>query len=141
MPFIEPHSESEIENEEGPEHHETNRDKFELAIAHKGSQSVHTTLERETTYEKHMAPGDPEEAMQDKASHSPKEVEASSCQDVPDKSSEGVSLDDKEDKIQYPTGIRLLFLTFGLMAVVLMVALDNYILGSPSITTVNSVVC
>ena len=34
-----------------------------------------------------------------------------------------------EDDIQYPTGIRLLLLTMGLMTVVLMVALDNYILG------------
>lgn len=29
----------------------------------------------------------------------------------------------------YPTGMRLGLLTFGLMAIVLMVALDNYILG------------
>jgi hypothetical protein len=139
VPFIEPPSESEIENEQGPEHHETNRDKFELAIAHTGSQNVHTTLERETTYEKPVARGDPEKAMQDEASNSPKEVEASSSQDVPDKSSGGVSLDKKDDEDQYPTGIRLLLMTFGLMAVVLMVALDNYILGSLYITPVNLV--
>lgn len=32
-------------------------------------------------------------------------------------------------EVVYPSGIRLLCLTIGLMAVVLMVALDNYILG------------
>ena len=134
-PFIEPPSESEINNKKGPEYRETNRDKFELAIAQTGPQIVRTTLERETTYEKPMAPGDLEKAMQDKASDWPEEVEVSSGQDVPDKSSGGDSLDVKEDKVQYPTGIRLLFLTFGLMAVVLMVALDNYILGLLSITS------
>lgn len=30
----------------------------------------------------------------------------------------------------YPTGVRLAILTLGMMAVVLMVALDNYILGT-----------
>ena len=82
-----------------------------------------------------MAPGDLEKAMRDKASDWPKDVGVSSGQDVPDKSSGGDSLGVKEDRVQYPTGIRLLFLTFGLMAVVLMVALDNYILGLLPITS------
>ena len=37
--------------------------------------------------------------------------------------------EDIEDDIKYPSRIRLAFLTIGLMAIVLMVALDNYILG------------
>lgn len=47
---------------------------------------------------------------------------------MPDKSGEGELLDVMGDEDRYPSGIRLLFLTLGLMAVV-MVALDNYILG------------
>ena len=36
---------------------------------------------------------------------------------------------DKEDSCEYPSGARLLIVTVGMMAVILMVALDNYILG------------
>ena len=36
---------------------------------------------------------------------------------------------DKEDNREYPSGVRLLIVTVGMMAVILMVALDNYILG------------
>lgn len=95
LPFIELSSESEINNKKGPEHRETNRNKFELAIAHIGPQIVHTTLERETTYETSMAPGDLEKEMQDKASDSPNEVEVSSGQNVPDQSSGDDSLEVK----------------------------------------------
>lgn len=82
-----------------------------------------------------MASGDLEKALQDKASDSSRGFEVSSTQDVPHKSSEGDSPDVPEDEVQYPSGVRLLLLTFGLMAVVLMVALDNYILGLRSITS------
>lgn len=79
-----------------------------------------------------MAPGDPEKALQDKAAKSLEEVGVSSSQDVPLGND---SLDVKDDEVQYPSGIRLIFLTIGLMAVVLIVALDNYILGLLSITS------
>lgn len=82
-----------------------------------------------------MASGDLEKSLQNKPSDSPKEVKLSSNQDVPHKCSGDDSLDFKEDEVQYPSGTRLLFLTFGLMATVLMVALDNYILGLQSITS------
>lgn len=36
---------------------------------------------------------------------------------------------DKEDSREYPSVARLLIVAVGMMAVVLMVALDNYILG------------
>ena len=36
---------------------------------------------------------------------------------------------DKEDSREYPSGVRLLIVIVGMMAVILMVALDNYILG------------
>lgn len=40
---------------------------------------------------------------------------------------------DEDGTINYPEGARLLTMTLGIMACVLMVALDNYILGSSSI--------
>ena len=40
-----------------------------------------------------------------------------------------VSRDGEEEDMQYPKGMSLFMLTLGMMAVVLMVALDNYILG------------
>lgn len=40
---------------------------------------------------------------------------------------------DEDGIISYPEGARLLTMTLGIMACVLMVALDNYILGSSSI--------
>lgn len=46
-----------------------------------------------------------------------------------EKNSGDDTLETQEDDSRYPSGIRLVFLTSGLMAVVLMVALDNYILG------------
>lgn len=82
-----------------------------------------------------VASGKLEETMENKASDLSDKVEKSSSQDVPAKSSGGSSLDVKEDDVRYPSGTRLLFLTFGLMTVVLMVALDNYILGLLSITS------
>ncbi|KAL9629497.1 MAG: hypothetical protein Q9164_006855 [Protoblastenia rupestris] len=38
-------------------------------------------------------------------------------------------IEDVEDNHDYPTGLRLVTMTLGIMAFVLMVALDNYILG------------
>lgn len=113
----------------------TNRDRFETAVAHTGPHIIHTTLERETTYETSAARGDLEKAMPEKASDSPDVVNVSTGQDVPNKSSGGNLLEVKGDDIEYPSGIRLLLLTFGLMAVVLMVALDNYILGPLIVTS------
>ena len=48
-----------------------------------------------------------------------------------------VSHSHDEDEVVYPSGLRLTFLTMGIMAVVLMVALDNYILATaiPRIST------
>ena len=42
---------------------------------------------------------------------------------------EGEDTIDNDDSHEYPSGARLLIVTVGMMAVVLMVALDNYILG------------
>ena len=102
---------------------------IEMMIAHTDPRIVHTSLGRKSTYDSPMAAGDLEKVAQDEALESPKEAEVTPGQDVPDKRSGGDSLDVKEDEVQYPSGIRLLFLTFGLMAVVLIVALDNYIIG------------
>lgn len=141
-PFSEQPSDDEIQDENGTDPRETSRDQFEVAIAHTGLSSVQTTLEREAVSEISMTPSDLEKAKQDKVSDSSREVEISSGQDVPDKSGEGDLLDVKEDEDRYPSGIRLLFLTLGLMAVVLMVALDNYILGLlPIISLLRTQMC
>ncbi len=46
-----------------------------------------------------------------------------------EKNSGDDTLETQEIDSRYPSGIRLVFLTSGLVAVVLLVALDNYILG------------
>ena len=50
----------------------------------------------------------------------------------PDSADRDGSPNVKQNNSPYPSPVRLTFLTFGLMAVVLMVALDNYILGPSS---------
>ena len=132
--FIERLSEDMTKDKSDPKHRETNRDKFEVALAHTGPSSIRTSHEREAVSEMPNNTSDPEIAMQDKAD-SPRKVEVSSGQNLPDKSSGGNLRDDKEDEDKYPSGIRLVFLTSGLMAVTLMVALDNYILGLLPITS------
>ena len=47
--------------------------------------------------------------------------------------SESEDTDSKGNQVKYPSGVRLLSLTLGLQGIVLMVALDNYILGMQSL--------
>ena len=128
-------SDGEIHCMEGPEHCETERDKFEPEIALTDPSILKPALEPEAALRASTSPDNVEKLVPDKASHSPRQVELSSGQDALDARSGGDLLDVKEDQDRYPSGVRLLFLTFGLMAVVLMVALDNYILGLLPTTT------
>ena len=128
-------SESEINCTEGPEHYATNREEFEPEIALTGPSILKPALEPEATVRASTSPDNVEKSMPDNASHSPRQVELSPGQDALNEKNGGDLLDAEEDQNGYPSGVRLLFLTLGLMAVVLMVALDNYILGLlPTIT-------
>jgi len=119
-------------------HHETPRDKYEIATAIIGPQSVHIANGVEGKAEIPVASNELEKEIQDEARVSPKVTEKPDNSDsLPSQKVFGESTGDDSLKVkegdgdddQYPTPIRLTFLTFGLMAVVLMVALDNYILG------------
>ena len=67
---------------------------------------------------------DPEKNAPSEKSHNESTLESSTPQ-----SDETLVCRDDEEDMQYPKGMSLFMLTLGMMAVVLMVALDNYILG------------
>ena len=76
-----------------------------------------------------VARGEPEKGIKNEAPASLKASEDCSAEKVSNGKGGDMSLSGaKEDDDRYPSRTRLTFLTIGLMAVVLMVALDNYIL-------------
>lgn len=79
-----------------------------------------------------IAASDSEKMTQNKAQPSPKTSDHRPTQETcnDDKGYNPPNAKPKDSR--YPSPMRLTFLTVGLMAAVLMVALDNYILGLPS---------
>ena len=77
-----------------------------------------------------MNSGESETEVQNETPASPKSSEDSAIQQESNTTSGDESRSAEENDEQYLSRIRSTFLTFGLMAVVLMAALDNYILGT-----------
>ena len=121
-------SDYETKEEMFGEHHETARDKYEMSTANIGPQDAQSTHYLGVTQE--MKPGESETGFQNEIPASPKNTQDSAIQQESNNTSGDELLNAEENDEQYPSRIRLTFLTFGLMAVVLMVALDNYILGT-----------
>lgn len=109
---------------------ESSRDKFEIAIENAASENRHTDPELNATTLNSGIQNDAGSAAINKTSRSFRVVKECTASEAPSKSHPNERLDAEQDKTQYPSGIRLFCLTVGLMAAVLMVALDNYILGA-----------
>ena len=112
------------------EQHATSSSELEMASAPSHSPKIRSRLPLTDAEIKPVGSADADRASQ----HQRSEI-SNVCPDRPMDMgiSESEDTDSKGNQVKYPSGIRLLSLTLGLQGVVLMVALDNYILGMQSL--------